>query len=290
MDESAAFLRSVAPAAAVARSRSRKKRFLMVATAALAVVGVSMGVSFLDSSGTASISISQSTSTLVYPLSYAGSGTTSLPTGSGTNGPLTTTAFSGKTTLTGTNCVTGSQGTGGATSGYTSCSGVANAINDSAIANPSWSPVAGSAGTVTTAGDLAVIDATSATNYVTVNVYVTNLSALAVDYGSFAFPINVYSTTCTSSGSASPNCAAWSEVLASPSYTYLTDTSGVLTFNLAAAKYYDIVMEGTNHTASAPSGSPTTGPVSVGGSFYTNQTGGTGGSLSPTFYFTAYQS
>ncbi len=280
------FARSAAPAAALARSRSRKQRFLITGTAALAVIAVVMGVSFLDSSGTAALSISSSSSTLVYPLVHSGSGTTSLPT---TN-PLTTTAFSGATTIGGTGtCTNGSQGSGGATTGYSigSCSSLTNTISNTAIVSPSWSPVAGSPAAVTTAGDLAVVDATTATNYVTVNMYVTNLPALMVDYGSFAFPINVYQTTCSGG-----NCGAWQETLSSPSYTYLTDTSGVLTFNLAAGKYYDIVMEGTNHTTSnSPANSPTTGPSTAqGGSIFVNQTNGTGGSLSPSFYFNAYTS
>lgn len=281
------FARSAAPAAALARSRSRKKRFLITGTAALAVIAVVMGVSFLDSSGTAALSIASSNSTLVYPLVHSGSGTTSLPS---TN-PLTTTAFSGKTTVGGTGtCTTGSIGGGGQTTGYSlsSCTSPTNSISNANIVSPSWSPVAGSPAAVTTAGDLAVVDATTATNYVTVNMYVTNLPALMVDYGSFAFPVNVYQTTCTSDG----NCGAWQETLTGTSYTYLTDTSGVLTFNLAAGKYYDIVMEGTNHTTSnVPANSPTTGPSTPqGGSIFVNQTNGTGGSLSPSFYFNAYTS
>jgi hypothetical protein len=275
--------KAAAPATVVVQSRSRRKRFLLVGTAALAVIGAAMGVSFLDSSGTASLTISSSTSTLVYPLTYASSGQTSLPT---TN-PLTTTAFSGASTLAcGSGSGPSSQSSGGATT--STCSGVTgNTINNSAIVNPSWSPVAGSPGTVTTAGDLALVDATGVPNYATVNMYVANLSALAIDYSSFAFPINVYKTTCSSAGS----CGAWQEELSSPSYTYITDTSGVLTFNLPTGYYYDIVMEGTNHTTSSPSGSPTTGPSSaVGGSFYTTQTSGSGGSLSPSFYFAATSS
>ncbi|HKI93541.1 MAG TPA: hypothetical protein VJ986_14660 [Gaiellaceae bacterium] len=277
--------RQAAPAGVLARSRSRRKRFLLVGTAALAAIGVAMGVSFLDSSGTASLAISGTSSTLVYPLSYVNdSSTTALPT---TN-PLTTTAFSGQSTLTG--CGTGALNSDSSTSGYTTCTSPTNTINNNAIKNPSWSPVAGSAGTVTTAGDLALVDATSASNYVTVNMYLTNLSALAIDYSSFAFPINVYKTTCDADG----NCSAWTEALTTPYYTYMTDTSGALTFNLAAGAntYYDIVMEGTNHTASAPANAPTGSPipVSIGGSFYTTQTSLNPGSLSPSFYFTATSS
>jgi hypothetical protein len=278
--------RSAAPAAALARSRSRRKRFLITGTAALAVIGAAMGVSFLDSSGTAALNISSTNSTLVYPLTGASA---PLPLGTGASatvsGPLTTTAFSGKSTPSGGNCGTVTENPDSSSTATCNATPTNNTVT---AKNPSWSPVAGSAGTVTTAGDLAIVDATSATNYVTVNVYVSNLTQLAVNYGSFAFPVNVYSTTCPGSGS----CNAWQEALTvSPYYTYLTDTSGVLTFNLAKGKYYDIVMEGTNHTASL-SGSPSGGniPSGVGGAFFTNQTDTTNGSLSPSFYFSAYSS
>ena len=140
----------------LARSLRRKRRFLTVGVAGLAVFGVTQGVSFLDNSGTSSIAISAAPSAIVWPLSSLSK---SLPVGFGGTNPLTTTAFSGL--ATNTPC----------TGAYTACT----SPSVGSVVSPSWSPVAGSAGAVTTAGDLAIVDATSATNYVTVSVYITNL-------------------------------------------------------------------------------------------------------------------
>lgn len=280
-----------APAAVVAKSHSRKKRFLVVGIAALAVLGAAMGVSFLDNSGTTSLTISAAPSTLVYPIG-SGAGQ-ALPAKAAA--PLTTTAFSGKATLAGcTGTATVTQAASGATSGYTCSTGPTGSSVTGVT--PSWSPVAGSAGAVTTAGDLAVVDATSAANYVTVSVYVTNLASLLVDYSSFALPINVYQTDCTAT-----SCSAWTPAAAVSQTnfgSYLTDTQGQLTFTLpaAAGRYYDIVMEGTNHTTISGTTLPAFSPVSqiatstataIGGALAVTQTAGANGSLSPTFFFTA---
>ena len=267
---------------AMAQSLRRKRRFLTVGVAGLAVLGVTMGVSFLDNSGTTSIAISATPSTIIWPL---GGSTAPLPSGNGGTNPLRTTAFSGSGTTSGCSV-----------SGATYCVPT--------VVSPFWPAIAGSAGAVTTAGDLAIVDATSATNYVTVSVYITNLAALLVDYSSFAFPINVYQTTCTSTA-----CSLWT---AAPAVSqtnfgsYLTDTQPQLTFSLPVASstvvaaggryYYDIVMEGTNHYTNAssailPTGAPATTlgstTTGLGGAFSLTQTGGTNGSLSPTFFFTA---
>ncbi len=259
-----------------------------------------MGVSFLDNSGATTLNISAAPSAIVWPL---GGTSKSLPIGNGGTNPLTTTAFSGPATLasclptaTVTNPNAASASNSTATSGY-SCSGTAASASTVAgsVVSPSWSPVAGSAGAVTTPGDLAVVDATSATNYVTVSVYITNLANLLVDYSSFALPVNIYQTDCTPT-----SCSAWTPAAAVSQTnfgSYLTDSQGQLTFTLpaAAGRYYDIVMEGTNHywtgTISKPDRSPQasigTTSTGVGGAFAVTQTSGTNGSLSPTFFFTA---
>jgi hypothetical protein len=275
---------TVAPAGLVSTrvivaSRRRKHRFLVVSAAALAVVAVTMGVSFLDSSGVSTIAVSASNANanLVYPFSGAG---TTLPKGST---PLTTTAFSGPSTLVGTGTCGAVPDVAGLTT--TACTAVTS--NTVTGVGPSWSPSPGAAA-VTTAGDLAVIDATGATNQVTVNMYITNLSALLIDYSSFALPLDVYQTTCTATV-----CQAWTQapvVSTGSSYgAYLTDTSPEMTFVLPAGKYYEIVMEGTNHTGvGVPTYSPAP-PVTggIGGAVGVITTSGTGGSLSPSFYFAA---
>jgi hypothetical protein len=257
-----------APAAVIARSRSRRRRVLVLATAALAVTAVAMGVSFLDQSGAAALTISSGGSgNLVYPL---GGTSKTLPVGDGSD-PLTYAKYSG---------TAGSATVAGCTT-LGSCNTTTAKATGSTLASvtsPSWSPVANSPGDVTTAGDIAVVDATqvSSSASVVVNMYVTNLAALSKDYSSYAFPINVYSTTCPSG-----TCGPWSAtdagvVTQSPFASFLTDTSGVISFSLPGGKYYDITMESASQGAN------------VGGSFYCISTSTTGGaSLSPSFFITA---
>ncbi|HVH50946.1 MAG TPA: hypothetical protein VM690_02285, partial [Gaiellaceae bacterium] len=129
---------------------------------------------------------------------------------------------------------------------------------------PGWTPVAGSAGSVTTAGDLGLIDATTVANAIILNLYITNLSALQQDYSSYSMPVNVYSSTCSS------NTCTWAQdsaVIASPP-TYLTNSAGVITLRLPTGKYYDVTMD-------------------TGGALYCISTTASGGALSPSFYFVA---
>jgi hypothetical protein len=260
-----------------AQSRRRKHRMLTVGVAALSVVGMTMGVSFLDSSGVTNIGITPLSTNLVVPMS----GSTLLPGGTA---PLTTTAFSGAGVLTGCTTNTVSEASSGATTGYSACSG--STTSTVTTQSPSWSPPSSGAGTVTTSGDLAIVNATTAQNYVTLNAYITNLSSMLIDYSAFALPLNVYQTTCTATG-----CAAWSQasVVSRTNYgAFLTDTVPEMTFQLPKGYYYDIVMEGTNNTAAGtPPYAPT--PVidgGVGGSLGVigNKTGG---ALGPSFFFSA---
>lgn len=202
----------------------------MVSIAALAVLASALGVSFLADSGTASLSVTGGSSNFVYPVAASAAV------------PSAVTALKYGTTAT-----AGTIGTG------------------SAVKSPGWTPVAGSAGSVTTAGDLALIDATTVSNAIILNVYVTNLSALQQDYGSYTLPINVYScaATCTSTG-------AWSQdsTVLSSAPTYLTNSAGVVTLRLPTGKYYDIAMD-------------------TGGALYCISTTASGGALSPSFYFVA---
>ena len=212
----------------VPRSRTFRKRFLAVSIAGLAVLAVSLGVSFAGDSGTASLSVSGGSSNFVFPIS--------------TNAALPSSAI-------------------GALK-YTTAVDTTNKKVTTAV-SPSWTPVAGSAGSVTTPGDLALIDAT--TSSLVLNVYITNLAALQSDYSSFSLPINVYScsSTCTTAG-------AWTQdstVLASAP-TYITNSAGVVTLSLPIGKYYDITMDS-------------------GGAYYCISTTASGGALSPSFYFVA---
>jgi hypothetical protein len=204
----------------------RKRRFLLITIPGLAVVAVAMGVSFLGNTGTTSASVSSASANFVFPVAN----TNSLP--AGVDKLKYTTSVTSHT--------------------------IGTAVT------PSWAPVAQSAGSVTTAGDLALIDGTIASNGVTVSLYVTNLAGLQQDYSSMALPVNVYESPCTAGS------CTWtqSSVVANPP-TYLTATSGFLTFNLPAGKYYDITID-------------------AGGSLYCTSTStANGATLSPSYYFTA---
>lgn len=223
--------------AALARSRKRRRRFLAAAIAGLVILGASLGVSFLGPSGTTSVSVTAGgSSNLVYPVATGAS----LPS-----------------------AVTSLQ--------YTTAADIASSTINTAVL-PNWSNqiAAGSAGTVDGTspdgpGDLAVIDATQVPNAAIVDMYITNLSDVQQAYSSFVFHVNIYSSPCTS------NACTWTQAsnIVGASGTYITNTSGFLSFSLPAGKYYDITMD-------------------TGGSFYTVST--TAGSLSPSYYFTAQSS
>lgn len=227
---------STTPGLAIPRIRRRRRRFLAISVAALAILGASLGVSFLGNTGSITTSVSAASSNFVYPVANS----SSLPAG--------------------TNFVNSLK--------YTPSTAITSSSSSSTITTatvPNWSPTAQSAGSVTTAGDLALVDGTIASNGVNVSLYVTNLAGLQQDYSSLALPVNIYQSTCTS-GSCSWTQA--SSVIASPP-TYLTATSGFLTFNLPAGKYYDITID-------------------TGGSYYCTSTSTSGtATLSPSYYFTA---
>ena len=215
----------------IAKAKVRRRRFLMLGVATLAVLGTILGISFTADTGTTSVSVSSGSGAgkLVYTVGPAASGNT-MPS-----------ALNSSTLKRGTTVGSGTT---------------------SANQLPTWSAAPGVAGSVSTAGDLAVIDGTttSAGGAATVQltIYITNLGALGADYTSWAFPLEVWSTT--NGGST------WS--LVSNTSQFITHTLGFLSFSLptGASTYYDVVMN-------------------TGGSFYTVST--TAGDLSPDFYFTA---
>lgn len=256
------------------RFRSRRRRFLLVSTAALAAVGIAMGVSFTANTGTASISVTPGTSsTLVYPVASSAS----LPS---TAGDVIT------------------WGGGSATAALKFGTKAANQAVDSAAASlflPAWSPVAGAAGTVPTAsgtpgtnylgpGDLFVIDGRTASaggaNYITINIYITNLSNMQAAYSSFAWPIDLYvqhGTTITTANwnvvdsthpSAGQTTSGQTVNFTANSF-FLTNTGGYLSYYLptGADLFYEIAMD-------------------AGGSYFTVNTG-TPSNLGPSFFVTA---
>ena len=138
---------------------------------------------------------------------------------------------------------------------YTPSTNIASGVISTAKL-PSWSPAANSAGSVTTAGDVTLIDATGANNGVEANLYVTNMADLQNDYSSWVLPVTVYQGTCSTT-------CTWTSYIAS---NYVTSTTGNLNFNLPKGFYYDIV-------------------VPKGGSYYCISTTNTA-DLAPQFYVT----
>lgn len=147
-----------------------------------------------------------------------------------------------------------------------------------AFTTPSWSPSAGSAGSVTSGGDIGLINTTGQTSPVVVDVYVTDLQGLNEDYSSFALPINVYQ--CTTSTSGSPSCSGtsggtpWTSITSwdSTNYSsvpYLTSSSGFFSITLQPGDWYDVAIDS-------------------GGMYYCISTSTTSpATLSPTFFVTA---
>lgn len=222
--------------------RKRRRRFLLVSIPALAVLALALGVSFADDAGTSTLNVSSSSNNFVYPVI---SGTTSIP--------AAVTALK-----------------------YTPAAGISGPVPGpagvftSSVVRPAWTPTSGSAGEVTTAGDIVLVDATAGTlgtaTALTLTIFITNLAGLQQAYSSFAFPIRIWkcAATCNAGG-------AWSEVVddvvISPRPTYLANTDGFIQFRLPVGFYYDVVFD-------------------LGGSFYTISTTNAT-NLSPQFFFTA---
>jgi len=204
-----------------------RRRFLVIAIAGLTILLSTMTVSYLGSTGTTNATVAAASSAFIYPVAA--------------NNSLPAAVTSLK---------------------YTSA--IASAKITTAVV-PSWAPTALSAGSVTTAGDIALVDGTIATGGVVVSLYITNLAGLQSDYSSFAFPIDVYSSPCTS------NACTWTQAssIVTAGSTFLTSTSGYMTFNLPSGLYYDFVFD-------------------TGGSYYCTSTSTAGSAtLTPAFYLTA---
>ncbi len=217
--------------------RKRRRRFLLVSIPALAVLAAALGVSFAENSGTSTISVAASSTNFVFPVA---SGTAGVP--------------AAVTTLR-----------------YTPAAGIVTNAFTASVVKPAWTPAAGSAGEVTTAGDIALIDATAATlgtaTALTVDLFVTNLAGLQQAYSSWAFAVRVHK--CASLCNAA-NATVWPEVgneVIAVRPTYLMNTDGFLQFRLPVGFYYDIVFD-------------------TGGSFYTISTA-TPANLNPQFFFAA---
>lgn len=213
------------------RRTTRRRRLLLVGGAGLCVLLAMAVTAQATNSGTTSATVESASPSVVYPVGPGGS----LPSA--------------------VNALE-----------FTPASGIDQSAHVvTAAVTPSWGPSAGSAGSVTGAGDLAIIDEASTTYGATVNMFIVNLAGMQEDYSSFLLPIKIYASPCT--GGACTWTAVPSSITNAP--TYITSASGFITFHVASGMFYDVT-------------------ISTGGSYYCTATStGASATLSPTFYFTA---
>jgi len=223
-------------------SSKLRRRFLALSVPALAIVLAVTGISYLASTGAVTTTVRPSSTNFIYPVVTAGRVPSALAGGLKYT-PSTDIASTSTHKLT-------------------------------AVVNPSWSPTTNSAGSVTTAGDLAVVDASIAKHGVVVSMYITNLASLQAHYSSFDLPVTVYEKPCTTMATTGLSCTAvtgtWVAVTTAKEVktSYVTSTVGFMTFNLAAGYLYDIT-------------------IGTGGSFYCTTAPANGTGLAPNYYFTA---
>ena len=223
-----------------------RKRFLVLSSAVLMVLGTSMGISFTADTGVTQITTASTGGSLplVWSATYGVAG--GLPTA-----------------VTGVGTAGWKYGTTG-----TGLQSVSTA--------PVWpTVVAGQAGSVSTAGDIATIDATDTTaNYLLITIYITNMRPMALTYNSYSLPFRIYGSTAFSAGAITWSASPISDANGiNTANTYITNTSGYETFKLAtgAGKYYAVTLDS-------------------GGAFYPYQTGAVGAATTPALYITAQRS
>jgi hypothetical protein len=125
----------------------------------------------------------------------------------------------------------------------------------SAPVRVTWQVAPNYLGTVGTAGDVAIIDATTAglpagSSGVAVTMFISNLTGFAKNYSTFALPVGVYRWTGGSTG-------VWEQFLDANSTFYnagnagnpntnalfIQNTDGQVTFNLPNGAYYEVVID-----------------------------------------------
>lgn len=238
------------------RAASRRRRFGMLAAAALAAVGAALGVSFTADTGFTQVTVSGTSPSKLVFTSQA-----DLPT---------------------------------ATQDITFRVSQLEGAVDPTIPTPaSFSPVANAAGTVSSKGDIALIDARTSSAqapYENVQIYLANLKQLQAAYTQFAWPIRLYEGQFDDGGT--PNSPTgdhmyWdttNTLLAASQHLYLTNTGGYLSFRIPTKGNNVLgniieVQLGEDATVN-----PDT-DTGDGGSYYTVCTSScSGGTISPTFY------
>lgn len=150
-------------------------------------------------------------------------------------------------------------------------------------------------GDVTTAGDLALVDATASSvpsASEVISVYLTDAAQVSADMSSYVWPVELYCETGTSSGSGSTlKPGKWS--LVASGTAYVTNEAPSVSWSVTPTKgqYCEVAMDGEAAPSTASSSSfVTRNELSGGaGSFYTYSTSAATGTLSPTFYITAQE-
>jgi hypothetical protein len=141
-----------------------------------------------------------------------------------------------------------------------------------------WAAAPATTGVVTTAGDVAIIDATTAhlpagAKGVAVTMYVSNLAGFAKNYTAFALPVGIYKWNTTS----------WLQSELADFYSggknalFINDSDGSVTLNLPAGTYYEIVIDKNvgfwQSAGSFVSPSPSSSAIpDLGPSFYLTST------------------
>lgn len=183
-------------------SRRARRYVLLGGLAAAALLVASTGAAFLAQNGNAGVSVTETGSTSAGSVYSAGTSSSpgSLPTG--------TSSFYVPTTWE-----TGS----------------------TAPVSPAWSVTQGQPTTVTTAGDVAIVDGTGGETMITVAL--TDAAAMAGAYSYVNIPIEVY--TCTASATG----CSWSLDSSVPE-SYLTFSNAALTFDVPGGSevFYEIVV------------------------------------------------
>ena len=241
------------------RAHVRRRRFGILALATLAAAGAALGISF-----TADTAVNTASPTALSTASLVYTPTDTLPTGF--------------------------------TFRVATVTDPGNLGDHTVAVAPTLTPVAGTAGTVTAKGDLAVVDARAASTgnqgHERITIYLTNLKQLQAAYTQFAFPIRVYQGMFDHETLPSPlDSTEWDAgsgfLLPASANTYVTNTVPNVSFTvptLGNAVMGNVLAIQLGEDGTSSPGT-TTGD---GGSFYTvctkTSTTCAGGSLSPQFY------
>jgi hypothetical protein len=224
---------SVAKSGANLRRRTIRRRVIALGVAGVTIAGAQIGVSMLGDTGSVDAAVTPSNATGKHIYADA------LPSATGTW-----------------------------------ASGVANAIQPTnQLKRVAWSATPASTGFVSTAGDVAVIDATTESlptgaHGLTVSMFISNLAGFGQNYSSFALPVGVYQWKATSAtagtwtqyvgptGAVNNDFYTYTDTVSNGVTTrtyknslFISDTDGLLTLNLPA-----VSKNGDNPNATTPSG------------------------------------